>query len=143
VNDVAKPGTGPQASTAAAPAAVPTAGPKPGDPAPYYRLHVFCCVNERAAGHPRGCCKEKGAETLRNYVKARTKQAGHDDVRINQSGCLDRCELGPTMVIYPDGVWYRYETKEDADEIVERHIGRGERVERLMLTLQDGPATKG
>ncbi|MDZ4736338.1 MAG: (2Fe-2S) ferredoxin domain-containing protein [Rhodospirillaceae bacterium] len=137
VNDVAKP------ADAAKPQTGPTTGPKPGDPDPYYRLHVFCCVNERAAGHPRGCCKERGAETLRNYVKARAKQLGHDDVRINQSGCLDRCELGPTMVIYPDGVWYHYETKEDADEIIERHIGKGERVERLMLKPQDGPAGKG
>ena len=92
------------------------------DPAPYYRVHVFCCVNERPAGHPRGCCKEKGSEKLRNYMKARAKELGLDDVRINQSGCLDRCELGPTMVIYPEGVWYSCKTPADIDEILVNHV---------------------
>ena len=47
---------------------------KAGDPAPYYQAHVFCCVNERPAGHKRGCCKSRGAEPLRNYMKARAKE---------------------------------------------------------------------
>jgi (2Fe-2S) ferredoxin len=58
-------------------------------------------------------------------------------VRINQSLCLDRCELGPTMVIYPEQVWYSYRTIEDAEEILLRHLIRGERVERLMLQPAD------
>jgi len=106
---------------------------RPDDPAPYYEAHVFCCVNERPAGHPKGCCKEKGAEKLRNYMKARAKELGLANVRINQSGCLDRCELGPTMVIYPEGVWYTYSTPEDADEILKSHLIEGRRVRRLML----------
>jgi (2Fe-2S) ferredoxin len=55
-------------------------------------------------------------------------------VRINASGCLDRCELGPTMVIYPEGVWYHYESREDVDEILETHLVQGGRVERLVLS---------
>jgi (2Fe-2S) ferredoxin len=110
---------------------------KPADPAPYYQTHVFCCVNERPEGHPRGCCKGKGAEKLRNYMKARAKELGLNEMRINQSGCLDRCELGPTMVIYPEGVWYSYHTIEDAEEILQRHLIKGERVERLMLQPSD------
>jgi (2Fe-2S) ferredoxin len=131
VNDTTKPA-----------AARPAAGPRPDDPAPYYRLHIFCCQNQRPSGHPRGCCLEKGAEKLRNYMKARAKELGFSDVRVNQSGCLDRCELGPTMVIYPDGVWYRATTNEEIDEILERHVGKGERVERLMLKPEDGPPQK-
>ena len=107
------------------------------DPAPYYSAHVFACVNERPEGHPRGCCKRKGAEKLRNYMKARAKELGLDSVRINQSGCLDRCELGPTLVIYPEGVWYSYNSIEDAEEILQRHLIKGERVERLMLQPED------
>jgi len=103
------------------------------DPPLFYRKHVFCCTNERPAGHPRGCCKEKGAEKLRNYMKARAKEFGLDDVRINNSGCLDRCELGPTMVIYPEGVWYRCATREDVDEVLKTHLIEGGRVERLMI----------
>jgi (2Fe-2S) ferredoxin len=107
------------------------------DPAPFYEAHVFCCTNERPAGHPRGCCKAKGSEKLRDYMKARAKEFGLSRVRINTSGCLDRCELGPTMVIYPEGVWYHVETREDVDEVLQRHLIEGGRVERLMLKPDD------
>jgi (2Fe-2S) ferredoxin len=100
----------------------------------YYKAHIFCCNNERPAGHPRGCCKEKGAENLRNYMKARVKELGIKDMRVNISGCLDRCELGPTMVIYPEGVWYTYASTADVDEIIECHLQKSGRVERLLLT---------
>ena len=109
----------------------------PSDPAPYYRVHVFCCVNERPADHPRGCCLAKGAQELRDYMKARAKDLKLRKVRINASGCLDRCELGPTMVVYPEGVWYSYRSKADVDEILETHVRDGGRVERLMLQPSD------
>ncbi|MBK8173940.1 MAG: (2Fe-2S) ferredoxin domain-containing protein [Rhodospirillales bacterium] len=104
-----------------------------GDPPPFYRLHVFCCTNERPEGHERGSCARRGSVRLRDYMKARTKELGLDDVRINSAGCLDRCELGPTVVIYPDGVWYRCETRADVDEVLLRHVLDGERIPRLML----------
>lgn len=104
-----------------------------GDPPPYYRSHVFCCTNERPPGHKRGCCAAKGAVKLRDYMKARAKEMGLKDVRINSAGCLDRCELGPTVVIYPEGVWYRYDSPADVDEILTTHVRDGGRVERLML----------
>jgi (2Fe-2S) ferredoxin len=72
-------------------------------------------------------------------MKARAKELGIDGVRINQSGCLDRCELGPVMVIYPEGIWYRYDTLEDVDEILQQHVIGGGRVERLLLRPEDGP----
>lgn len=101
----------------------------------YYKAHIFCCNNERPAGHPRGCCKEKGSDQLRNYMKARVKELGVADTRVNVSGCLDRCELGPVLVIYPEGVWYTAHNTADIDEIIERHLIKGERVERLILTV--------
>src|SRR6185437_15230089 len=78
------------------------------DPRLYYSSHIFCCTNTRPPGHPKGCCSVKGSEKLRNYMKVRAKELGLADVRVNAAGCLDRCELGPTMVIYPEGVWYTY-----------------------------------
>jgi len=105
----------------------------------YYQCHVFCCVNQRTSGHPRGSCQEKGAIGLRNHMKRRAKELGIPGVRVNASQCLDRCELGPIMVIYPEGVWYRYDTKSDIDEILETHLVGGGRVERLMLMPEDGP----
>jgi len=108
------------------------------DPPLYYRRHVFCCVNTRAPGHPRGCCSAKDSVKLRAHMKARAKQRGLSDVRINASQCLDRCEFGPTMVIYPEGVWYAVRTVADVDEIIETHLVGGGRVERLML-MPDQP----
>ena len=66
-------------------------------------------------------------------MKIQATILGIENIRINKAGCLERCELGPTMVIYPDGVWYHYETKVDVDEILERHIQNGEQVDRLLL----------
>jgi (2Fe-2S) ferredoxin len=110
-----------------------------GDPAPFYEAHVFCCTNERPAGHKRGSCKTRGSEPLRNYMKARAKELGLKTVRINQAGCLERCELGPTMVIYPEGVWYAPRTTADVEEILQKHVIEGGRVTRLMLQPEDGP----
>jgi (2Fe-2S) ferredoxin len=109
------------------------------DPAPFYRRHVFCCTNERPAGHERGCCKAKGSERLRNYMKARAKELGLTDVRINASGCLDRCELGPSVVVYPEGIWYTVRTPADVDEILTVHLIAGGRVERLMMDCPHRP----
>ncbi|MBF0127864.1 MAG: (2Fe-2S) ferredoxin domain-containing protein [Magnetococcales bacterium] len=100
----------------------------------FYDIHLFCCVNSRAPGHPRGDCASRNALDLQGYLKMRVKglpETGR--IRINQSGCLDRCELGPVMVIYPQGIWYHYRNQADMDEILERHILDGALVERLLL----------
>ena len=104
------------------------------DPEPVYEVHVFCCTNERPPTHRRGCCATKGSEALANYMCRRgmvTARGRH--IRINLSGCLNLCEYGPVMVVYPEGVWYRYETEADIEEILDRHVLRGERVQRLMV----------
>ncbi len=101
--------------------------------APYFEKHVFCCTNQREAGHARGCCADKNASELRDYMKAKVKEARLPKVRVNAAGCLDRCELGPTFVIYPEGVWYSCKTKEDVDEVIETHLQKGQIVERLFL----------
>jgi (2Fe-2S) ferredoxin len=105
---------------------------------PYYRHHVFCCTNERPPGHARGSCARQGAVRLRDYMKARAKELGLDDVRINSAGCLDRCELGPSVVIYPEGVWYHCETRADVDEILQCHLVEGRLVRRLCMPGRDG-----
>ncbi len=64
---------------------------------------------------------------------------GIENIRVNVSGCLDRCEFGPNMVIYPEGVWYRYESQADIDEILETHLKSGGRVNRLMLQPEQLP----
>jgi (2Fe-2S) ferredoxin len=100
----------------------------------YFDVHVFCCINERAAGHPRGSCSLRGSIALQEYMKARAKDLKSNiRLRINKSGCLDRCELGPVMVIYPEGIWYHYDDENDIDEILESHIAKGVLVDRLLI----------
>jgi (2Fe-2S) ferredoxin len=100
---------------------------------PYFQFHVFCCTNQREAGHARGCCADKGAAELRDYMKSRVKELGVRKTRVNNAGCLDRCELGPCIVVYPEGVWYKCSNKEDVDTIIQEHFQNGQVVERLKL----------
>ncbi len=110
------------------------------DPKPYFARHVFICINQRPSGHRRGCCMDNGSLKLRNYLKARIKELGLAGLRINTAGCLDRCELGPTMVVYPEGVWYHFSSTADLEEILQSHLIANGRVERLMLQpAQDAP----
>lgn len=113
----------------------------PSDPPPYFRLHAFICTNRRPDGNKRGSCAAGGSEKLRDYLKARVRELGVEagGVRINSAGCLDRCELGPVMVIYPEGVWYGFHTVEDIEDILQTHIIGGGRVARLMLGPDDQP----
>jgi (2Fe-2S) ferredoxin len=103
------------------------------DPAYYFETHVFVCGNRRPEGHERGCCASKGSEKIRDYMKARVKELKLKGVRVNQAGCLDRCELGPCAVVYPEGVWYRLESFAAVDEVLEKHVVGGGRVAGLML----------
>ncbi len=100
----------------------------------YFRHHVFFCCNRRDGG--RACCEDHGASAARAHAKERIKALGHSGVgkvRINQAGCLDRCDQGPVLVVYPDNVWYTYLDTEDVDEIIDRHLIGGEIVERLRI----------
>lgn len=100
----------------------------------YYSHHVFFCCNQRNDG--RCSCNDHGSQAVRDYAKARIKElglAGKDRVRINQAGCLDRCEEGPVLVVYPEGVWYTYVDQHDVDEIIDKHLVNGVIVERLRI----------
>jgi (2Fe-2S) ferredoxin len=103
----------------------------------YYKHHVFFCTNQREPGEM--CCNNNNAQAMRDYCKARVKAAGdkiQGKVRVNNAGCLDRCEQGPVIVIYPEDVWYTYVDQEDIDEIVESHLAQGKIVERLLIDNQ-------
>lgn len=100
----------------------------------HYRHHVFFCCNQRDDG--RSCCNQHGAQALRDYAKQRVKQlglAGPGKVRVNQAGCMDRCEEGPVIAVYPEAVWYTYVDREDIDEIIEEHLTHGRIVDRLRI----------
>ena len=100
----------------------------------YYKYHVFFCTNERTDG--RSCCQDFDSAGMRKYLKGKVKQqglSGEDGVRINTAGCLDRCDLGPVVVVYPEETWYTYVDKEDLDEILTEHLQNGRVVKRLLI----------
>lgn len=101
--------------------------------APFER-HVFVCCNQREAGHPRGSCDPDADDGLQKAFKKALSARGLTRViRANRAGCLDQCEHGPTVVVYPDAVWYGFVTEDDIPEIIESHLVGGRPVERLRL----------
>lgn len=100
----------------------------------YFKHHVFFCCNQRAEGE--GCCNNLGATAAQTYAKDRIGQLGlkgKGNIRINKAGCLDRCDEGPVLVVYPDNVWYTLVDKSDVDEIISEHLQNGRIVERLKI----------
>ncbi len=96
--------------------------------------HLFVCCNQRSATHPRGCCDPEGSQTLRACFKAELKARGLTPaVRANQAGCLDQCELGPVVVIYPQAVWYGGVTLDDVPRIIEQTVLQGQVLDDLLI----------
>jgi (2Fe-2S) ferredoxin len=101
---------------------------------PYYQKHVFFCLNQREDG--RACCAGRDAQAAQEHAKKRIKQLdlnGQGKIRINKAGCLDRCEEGPVLVVYPQGTWYTYVDQSDIDEIIDVDLVGGGIVERLKI----------
>ena len=120
-------------------------------PMPKFERHIFICTNQRPEGHPRGCCGPSGEGELHRLFKEKLSERGipNSRVRANKAGCLDQCEVGPTVVVYPEAVWYGHVTPADVDEIIDSHIIGGQPVERLIIpdsllnnTQQVGAAEK-
>lgn len=102
--------------------------------ASHFKRHVFFCLNERAP--PDNCCANHGSAQMQAYAKDRVKKlgiSGAGKVRVNKAGCLDRCDEGPCLVVYPEAVWYTYVDQRDIDEIIDTHLVGGAIVERLRL----------
>lgn len=96
-----------------------------------YKRHLFVCLGKR--------CSAKGSEELLETVKERVKAELKGEVKVSRSGCLSVCketdkegEHCPVFVVYPEGVWYKNVTKDDLDEIIEKHLKGGIVVERLV-----------
>ena len=95
--------------------------------------HIFVCSNRRSCDHPRGCCDPEGGDQLRGALKAELKKRGMTPaVRANSAGCLDQCELGPVVVVYPQAVWYGGVSKDDVGRLVDA-IENDEILEDLLI----------
>ncbi|MEA5446561.1 (2Fe-2S) ferredoxin domain-containing protein [Gammaproteobacteria bacterium AB-CW1] len=100
----------------------------------FYQRHAFFCTNQRDNG--RACCQDHGASELRRYARERLKEAGVFDaggIRASAAGCLGRCEEGPVIVVYPEGTWYTYFSREDVDLIIDEHLLGGRIVDSLRI----------
>ena len=101
----------------------------------FFDKHVFFCTNQRE--NAEACCNNHGAQKARDYVKNKVKELGisnrQNKIRINSAGCMDRCDEGPVIVVYPEGIWYTYVDARDLDEIIEEHLKNGRVVKRLRI----------
>lgn len=96
--------------------------------------HIFLCINQRPAGHPKGCCASKGSrDLLEKFREELERRQLFGSAMVNGVTCLDTCDRGPCIVIYPEGVWYGPVTAADIKEIIERHLIGGKPVERLRM----------
>ncbi len=99
-----------------------------------FEKHIFVCENKRPDGHPKGCCADKNSPEIRALFKKRLKELGlNAQIRSNAAGCLDACEHGVTVLIYPEQVWYGGVTLNDVEEILQTHILKNVPVERLKI----------
>jgi (2Fe-2S) ferredoxin len=106
---------------------------------PPYERHVFICLNERPADNPRQDCKRKGAEAVLQRFKDLCDQLKlRPRIRAQKAGCLDTCEHGVSVVVYPEAVWYARVTPADVEEIVNSHLVGGKPVERLRMNRPAG-----
>lgn len=103
--------------------------------------HVFICVNQRPPGHPMGSCAEKGSRELYQAFmeKVQLDPELFMSTLITPTGCLGPCALGPTLVVYPDAIWYGNVKPSDVEEIVQSHLKGGKPVERLVVSKGKPP----
>lgn len=100
---------------------------------PPFTCHLFVCCNQREPGHPRGCCDPEGAASLKAALKEALKlRKLGPTVRVNEAGCLEQCEYGPTVVVYPQQIWYGQVTPADVERIIEETVVHG----RVLSDLQ-------
>ena len=96
--------------------------------------HIFVCCNQRSPGHRRGCCDPEGSEALRNAFKAEVKRRKLGPlVRANKAGCLEQCEHGPTVAIYPRGIFYGGVTLADVPRIIQSTVIEGRILDDLRI----------
>ena len=99
-----------------------------------YQKHIFLCINRKDDDKP--CCHRPNSEAFVEHIKARLQQMdlwGPGKIRVSKAGCLGKCRKGPSLVIYPDNVWYRYTSLVELDRIIDEHLVANRRVADLEM----------
>ncbi|MBK9283949.1 MAG: (2Fe-2S) ferredoxin domain-containing protein [Sphingobacteriaceae bacterium] len=98
-----------------------------------YDKHVFICTNERKNNERLSCGEKHGLELTAAFKKKIKDQLLNTNIRTSRCGCLGICDFGPTVAIYPEGIFYVGVTLADVDEIIQSHLVNNVPVERLLL----------
>lgn len=102
-----------------------------------FEKHIFICTNQRASGEKKSCGEACGLELIKEFKKQMKDQNLNSRMRAQKSGCLDACEYGPTVVVYPEGIYYGAVTPADVSEIVQEHLLNNRPVERLIINFNE------
>ncbi len=94
--------------------------------------HILVCASFRVQGESKGVCYKRDAPALLSYLETELSDRGMDDVMVSSTGCMNRCEKGPLMVIYPEGSWYGEVNEEKIDEILDA-LKDGKEATELLL----------
>ena len=97
-----------------------------------FRKHIFICTNERNDPNRKSCGEECGMALVKAFKKAIADNNLKGQIRAQRSGCLDACDFGPSMVVYPEGIFYGEVQLSDVDEIVNEHLLNDRPVTRLI-----------
>lgn len=81
--------------------------------------HIFVCASFRTNGGSQGACHKKDSNSLLQYLETELSDRDMNDVMVSSTGCLNRCEHGPIMIVYPEGHWYGSVNEEKIDEILD------------------------
>jgi len=92
------------------------------------------CTNERPPDAPLPCCAARGSRGLLAAFQAELARRGHPSgVKVSGSTCLTSCQYGPTVAVYPEGIWYSGVTEADVTELFDAHLSGKGTVARLLL----------
>ena len=98
-----------------------------------FKKHVFICTNERADKSKKSCGEAHGLELVALFKKEIKDRSLNVEIRAQRAGCIDACDFGPALVVYPEGVFYGKVSQDDVLEIVESHLVKNTPVERLVI----------
>lgn len=102
-----------------------------------YKKHIFICTNQRAEGDRVCCGEQRGLELVKSFKKEIKDRGLNKTMRAQKTGCMDICEYGPNVVVYPDGVFYGGVEPQDITEIVDRHLINDQPVKRLIINFEN------
>lgn len=104
-----------------------------------YEKHIFICTNQRPPGDKKSCGEACGLSYVKEFKKILKDKNLLGKVRAQRAGCLDACDYGPSMVIYPEGVFYGGVSLNDIPEIIEEHVIHNRPVKRLIIDFAKKP----